>query len=642
VIKPTIIKRCIGMALNAALCTSAAALVGCNQQPASSAAPSAAAASSSSAPAPASSSAQAPPYTPPSADQLYQLVAPIALFPDKLVAQVLAGSTYPDQVTAADGFLAQNQNLQGTALQDAVVPQSWDPSIKGLTVFPKVLDQMAQNIPWTTALGDAYVNDPTDVLNAVQVMRQRASKHGTLRNSPQLQVVDQPVSATASYDQPPYDSGYPPVYSGPGMIPAPQQTIEILPAQSDTVYVPDYDPQTVYGEEVPVYPSYRYEQPGYSRGNLVETGAISFGVGILVGALLEHSSYDERPNYGWNSWDMRWGGGDRARRDDGGWQQPAVVHNNSTYVSNSTTVVNRYTTNNVRNTTINNSVNHSNNRINNGNTPRPLGNERNPAVENRNVGPINQPVGVGSRAPARVNPGANLGVNPAVNQARVLAAPRTAAAAQPHAPNFNGALSKGPPARFAHPVEGPAAPARTAEARPPLRANPATGPAPHIASNNTAPHVAPNQRAPYTTPGVAARGAPSTDLQHRTASVNAHARPAQLPAERASTPSTGAMQRTPQHAPVVKPTRPPQHPAPSVQPTPTHEQAAPRIGQQRPPSRPAPVMEHHQPTLQQAPPPRPQAAPAGAVAPQPRAAVHPAAAPRKDDKHPLKKDDQGP
>src|ERR1700743_2060553 len=119
------------MAIGASFCVGTLLLGGCNQQPeqAPAAAP---AATSSTAPAtPATSPAPASAYTPPSADQLYQLVAPIALFPDKLVAQVLAGSTYPDQITAADNLLAQNRNLKGTLLQAAGGPKPWDPSVGG-------------------------------------------------------------------------------------------------------------------------------------------------------------------------------------------------------------------------------------------------------------------------------------------------------------------------------------------------------------------------------------------------------------------------------------------------------------------------------------------------------------------------------
>ncbi|WP_158881589.1 DUF3300 domain-containing protein [Rhodanobacter sp. L36] len=419
-----ITRRFLSVALNTAICAGAAALIGCNQQPASPQASASAGASTAPAIAPAASAstAQAPAYAPPTADQLYQLVAPIALFPDKLVAQVLAGSTYPDQVSAADTFLEQNQKLQGPELQDAVDPQSWDPSIKGLTVFPKVLDQMAQNIPWTTALGNAYANDPTDVLNAIQVMRQRASKHGSLRSSAQLHVVNQPsapVDTSVAYA--PSDDGYQTVYSGPSVVPAPEQTIEILPADQDTVYVPEYDPQTVYGEEVESYPDYRYEQPGYSTGDMVATGALAFGAGIAVASLFNHSHHHDhdrdRSNYGWNSWDMRW----RGNRDGGGngdrghWQRPAVVHDNTVYVSKSTTIDRR------------------------GDNNHRAGNHNGfgaPGQPPQNAGAIRPPM------PMPNEPGNHLAGPAHVHMP----------SQQPmNRPNFNGALTKGQPARFAHP-----------------------------------------------------------------------------------------------------------------------------------------------------------------------------------------------
>ena len=119
-------------------------------------------------------------YAAPTADQLYQLVAPIALFPDNLVAQVLAASTLPNQITAAYNWLQQNANLKGQQLMEAVNQQPWDASVKGLTQFPDVLNQVATNLSWTSALGDAYFNIPQSVMNAVHVMRQRAYQAGNL------------------------------------------------------------------------------------------------------------------------------------------------------------------------------------------------------------------------------------------------------------------------------------------------------------------------------------------------------------------------------------------------------------------------------------------------------------------------------
>ncbi|AMP12250.1 hypothetical protein CAter282_4593 [Collimonas arenae] len=241
---------------------------------------------------------------PPTADQLYQLVGPIALFPDKLLAQVLAASSYPDQITAADNWLAQNKNLKGGQLQDAINQQPWDVSVKGVAQFPSVLDQMAHNIPWTSALGDAYVNDPTDVMNAIQVMRQRAASSGNLKNNQRQRIAVAPrvqPAPPANYALPP---GEPLVYAGPEVIPPPPETIVIEPAEPDVVYVPDYNPSVVYGEPLPVYPGYYYQPPPayYPPGEIVTAGVITFGVGIAVGALIGHH------DWGWNSWGVHWGG----------------------------------------------------------------------------------------------------------------------------------------------------------------------------------------------------------------------------------------------------------------------------------------------------------------------------------------------
>ncbi|HEV2115817.1 MAG TPA: DUF3300 domain-containing protein [Terriglobales bacterium] len=186
-------------------------------------------------------------YAQPSAEQLYQLVAPIALFPDNLVAQVLAGSTYPDQITQANNWLQQNKNLKGDALMQAVNQQPWDVSVKGLTQFPDVLSQMASNLSWTSALGDAYFNIPQDVMNAIQVMRARASQAGNLKSNTQQKVASEqapPPQPQAAAD------------SQPVIVQAPPQTIVIEPSQPDVVYVPTYNPTVVYGAPVAVYPGY--------------------------------------------------------------------------------------------------------------------------------------------------------------------------------------------------------------------------------------------------------------------------------------------------------------------------------------------------------------------------------------------------
>ncbi|WP_175787339.1 DUF3300 domain-containing protein [Burkholderia anthina] len=284
-------------------------------------------------------------YTPPSADQLYQMVAPISLFPDKLVALVLAGATYPDQIAAANIWVGQNPSLKGQALATAADTQPWDPSVKALTAFPAVLAQMASNPAWTTALGQAYYNDPTDVMNAIQVMRQRAQASGHLRSGSQLHVTQVAPAAPANY-APSADA--PVVYNGPAIVPPPEQAIEIEPAQPDVVYVPSYNPTLVYGEPVSSYPGYVYRPPAYTTGEAVAAGVVTFGIGIAVGAAI-FGHHD----WGWHAWGMNWGAPHRGgpSRNEG-WQRPAVVYNHSTYVTKSTTVVNNIT--NIHNTRITN------------------------------------------------------------------------------------------------------------------------------------------------------------------------------------------------------------------------------------------------------------------------------------------------
>ncbi len=280
-------------------------------------------------------------YTPPSAEVLYQMVAPIALYPDKLVAQILAGATYPDQVTVAETWLGQNPGLKAADLADAADQQPWDPSIKSLTAFPNVLAQMASNLPWTTALGKAYYNDPGDVMNAIQVMRGRASKAGSLKNLPQMRVVTAPVPAVVAD-------------AGPVVVPPPATYITIEPTAVDTVYVPAYDPQVVYGTPVPLYPQYAWAAPAIVQPegpSPFTVGALVFGAGIVVAAAASHH------HWGWNAWGMNWAPPPpRPAVVVQGMPpppppllRPSVTYRGNTYVSHSTSVVE-----NIRNTTINN------------------------------------------------------------------------------------------------------------------------------------------------------------------------------------------------------------------------------------------------------------------------------------------------
>src|SRR5580704_10757224 len=175
------------------------------------------------------SSTQAAPeeYAPLTADELDALVAPIALYPDALVAQVLGAATYPYEVVDAAFWMKDNSSLSGEALAKAVDQQSWDPAVKALTQFPSVLDNLAKNLAWTSSLGEASATQQADVMAAIQRMRAKAQAAGTLKSGSQIKVVQE----------------------------APQ-TIVIQPANPQIVYVPTYNPTVVYGAPVVV--------PGYS------------------------------------------------------------------------------------------------------------------------------------------------------------------------------------------------------------------------------------------------------------------------------------------------------------------------------------------------------------------------------------------
>jgi hypothetical protein len=214
-----------------------------------------------------------------SAADLQQLVAPIALYPDALVAQILGATTFPDQIAAAGGWLQQNKSLTGAALAKAVDAQQWDPSVKALTQFPSVLNNLASNLSWTSALGEAYHTQPSDIMSAVQILRAKAQAAGNLKSGSQITVVQQ----------------------------APQ-VIVIQPTNPQVVYVPTYNPTVVYGTP--------YVTPGYSTAAVVTTAVLAFGVGIAVGAAINNSSW------GYSYWNCNWHGG-------------TVVYHSSGYYGNS-------------------------------------------------------------------------------------------------------------------------------------------------------------------------------------------------------------------------------------------------------------------------------------------------------------------
>ena len=220
------------------------------------------------APAPSSASSYPGQGAPMTAEELQSLVAPIALYPDALVAQILSAATFPDQVAVANYWLEQNKTLTGSALMQAVNGQSWDPSVKALTQFPSVMNNMAQNLSWTSQLGEAYHNQSSDVMAAVQTLRAQAKAAGNLKSGSQITVVQQTP-----------------------------QTIVIQPTNPQIVYVPQYNPTVVYGTP--------YTTPGYSTGALVATGLLSFGAGMAVGAMMSGGCC----SWGYSSWNCNWHGG---------------------------------------------------------------------------------------------------------------------------------------------------------------------------------------------------------------------------------------------------------------------------------------------------------------------------------------------
>lgn len=215
----------------------------------------------------AGSSAETSELLSPSPDDLDQLVAPIALYPDQLLAQILAASTYPTEIVDANRWVGEHAELKGSALVLAVDPQPWDPSVKALTQFPLVLAMMDKNLSWTSALGQAYTDEQQPVMDAVQAMRHRAQQAGTLSNNSQETVQTQ----------------------GSALI--------VEPADPSLVYLPVFDPWLAYGAPIGLYPDWEFEP-----GLYVDGPGIGFGVGVGIGAFGGYG-------WGWNNWGADWNGG---------------------------------------------------------------------------------------------------------------------------------------------------------------------------------------------------------------------------------------------------------------------------------------------------------------------------------------------
>lgn len=209
------------------------------------------------------------------AEELDQLVAPIALYPDSLLAQVLMASTYPLEIVSAARWVKANPKLKDKALDDALQTQTWDPSVKSPTVFPEVLTMMNEKLDWTQKLGDAFLAQQTDVMQAVQRLRSEAQAQGNLKTTKEQKVIVEPMPVS----QTPREQGV--VVEQPA---ASQTTIiRIEPANPQVVYVPTYNPTVVYGAwPYPAYPPYAYYPPGY----VAATSLFSFGVGVAVGSAL--------------------------------------------------------------------------------------------------------------------------------------------------------------------------------------------------------------------------------------------------------------------------------------------------------------------------------------------------------------------
>jgi hypothetical protein len=219
-------------------------------------------------------------------DQLDSLVAPIALYPDPILSQVLVASTYPLEIVEAARWLGQNSNLKGKALVDAAAKQTWDASVQALVVLPDLLQRLDKDITWTSDLGNTFLAQQQGVMEAVQRMRQKAQSKGALQSTKEQQVITTTQGGNTY--------------------------IEIQPASPEVVYIPEYNPAAVWGP-----PAYYPYPPIYyppSTGAIIAASAISFGVGVAVGAIWSG---------GWGGWG--WGCG---------WGRNNVTINNNFISSN--------------------------------------------------------------------------------------------------------------------------------------------------------------------------------------------------------------------------------------------------------------------------------------------------------------------
>jgi hypothetical protein len=251
-------------------------------------------------------------------DQLDSLVAPIALYPDPLLSQVLVASTYPLEIIQLQQWIEKNSTLKGADLTNAVEKQDWDPSIQAMAVFPDLVKRLGDDIKWTTDLGNAFLAQQSDTMDAVQRMRMKAKDAGQLKSNEQQKVEVKTVES--------------------------KTVIVIEPANPQVVYVPSYNPVVVYGAPVYPYPPIYYPPPGYYAAGV----AIAFGVGIAVGAAY-------RGGWGWGC----------------GWGRNNVnINVNNNYISHyNKTNINNVNRNNINNVSRNGNTNWQHNPQHRGGTP---------------------------------------------------------------------------------------------------------------------------------------------------------------------------------------------------------------------------------------------------------------------------------
>ena len=198
-------------------------------------------------------------------------MAPIALYPDPLLAQVLAASTYPLEIIQLQQWMAKHPDLKGEALAAAVEKENWDPAVQGLAALPDVVKRLGDDIKWTTDLGNAFLAQQSDVMDAVQRMRKKASDAGNLKTTEQQKVTTQVVQT--------------------------KEVIVIQQANPQVIYVPAYNPVVVYGPPIYPYPPIYYPPPGYYAAGV----AIGFGVGIAMGAFWGGGGWGYGPRWGYGS-----------------------------------------------------------------------------------------------------------------------------------------------------------------------------------------------------------------------------------------------------------------------------------------------------------------------------------------------------